>query len=133
MIQVQTLINAPLEKVWHSFTNPEHIVNWNNASADWHCPKAENDLRVGGAFNYRMAAKDGKVAFNFEGEYVEVVLFKKIIYFITDGRRVEVVFEETDGNTMIMETFEPETINSEDLQRSGWNAILENFKDYTER
>lgn len=131
-ITVSSTVNAPIERVWHLFTKPEHIVNWNNASDDWHSPKAENDLREGGKFNYRMEARDGSMGFDFNGEYTRVVPQKEIEYVIADGRKVSVWFREEGATTHIKESFEAENMHPEEMQRSGWQAILDNFKKYVE-
>lgn len=132
MITVQTTVNASLEKVWAFWTQPEHIMQWNNASDDWHCPKATNDLKVGGKFNYTMAAKDGSMSFDFEGDYSKVNDFSLIEYHIIDGRKVIIQFEKTDEGVQITESFDPENENSEELQQQGWQAILDNFKKHCE-
>ena len=132
-ITVETTVNAPAEKVWRLWTESEHIRNWNNASDDWHTPKAVNDLRAGGHFSFTMAAKDGSFGFDFAGVYDEVVENQRIAYTIGDGRKVEVTFKGTGDKTAITETFEAENINSRDMQRQGWQAILDNFKKYAER
>lgn len=131
-ITVEVIVNTNLQKVWDSFTNARHIVNWNFASDDWCCPKAENDLRKGGKLKSTMAAKDGSMSFDFEGIYQEVVEHKKIVFTMPDGRQVEVLFESTDGKTKVTESFDPETTNPLEMQRDGWQAILNNFKKYTE-
>jgi len=132
IISVQTKINAPIELVWWLWTSPEDIVKWNNASNDWHTPCAENDLRAGGKFNYRMEAKDGSMGFDFEGEYVKVLVNKLIEYKIADGRKVKIVFNSLDNKTEIVESFEAEDTNPVDVQHDGWQSILHNFKKYTE-
>lgn len=132
MITVQSNINTSIDKVWECWTNPEHITKWNNASDDWHTPYAENDLRTGGKFKSTMAAKDGSMSFDFEGEYTLVNQNKNIHYVMADGRKVEVSFIETPNGIEIIESFDPETINPEEMQRAGWQAILDNFKKYTE-
>lgn len=131
-ITIYTSVNASIEKVWDYWTNPKHIVNWNNASDDWHTPSAKNDLKVGGTFICTMAAKDGSMSFDFEGKYSEIDTYKKIVYQIADGRNVSITFNIIDEKVIITETFEPETENSLELQRGGWQAILTNFKKYTE-
>jgi uncharacterized protein YndB with AHSA1/START domain len=131
-ITVQTTVRAPLEKVWKYWTSPEHVKNWNNASDDWHTPSAKNDLREGGEFTYRMEAKDGSMGFDFGGVYESVKEHKFISYKIGDGRAVTVSFDNSGSETIVTETFDAEQVNSEDLQRSGWQAILDNFKKYTE-
>ena len=132
IISVQTNVKAPIEIVWKHWTSPNDILGWNHASADWNTPKATNDLRVGGTFNYRMEAKDGSIGFDFFGVYDVVIPPKQIEYTMGDGRKVTIVFN-TDGNTTnIMETFEAETINSIEMQKGGWQAILNNFKTYSE-
>ncbi|TDE54129.1 SRPBCC family protein [Flavobacterium sp. GT3P67] len=132
MITVQNTINASVEKVWELWTAPKHITKWNNASEDWHTPFAENDLKVGGKFKSTMAAKDGSMSFDFEGEYTEVEKNASIKYKMADGRHVEIIFENLGDNVKVTESFDPETENSEALQQQGWQAILDNFKKYVE-
>lgn len=131
-ITVKTTVKASLDKVWEYWTSPEHIIHWNNASDDWHTPKAVNDLRPNGKFNYRMEAKDGRFGFDFEGTYATVKNNELIEYFLDDARKVQIRFESADNKTMITETFDPENENSLELQQTGWQAILDNFKIYTE-
>lgn len=131
-ITVETTVMAPLDKVWDYWTSPRHIVNWNFASDDWHCPKAENDLRVGGKFSSTMASKDGSMSFDFEGVYDEVVDQERIVYTIVDGRKVEINFEDLDGKTQVTEIFDAENVHSAELQRAGWQSILDNFRKYVE-
>ncbi len=130
-ITIETIINQSIENTWIHWTTPEHIINWNFASDDWHSPKATNDLKTGGKFNYKMAAKDGSVEFDFEGYYTNVIIHKKIAYDI-GGRNVYIEFIEIGNQTKIIETFDAENENSIELQRNGWQAILNNFKKYTE-
>jgi uncharacterized protein YndB with AHSA1/START domain len=129
-ITVQTTVPAPLEKVWEYFTNPEHVVAWNNASDDWFTPKAENDLRSGGSFKYRMEAKDGSNGFDFGGTYDEVTPLQHLAYTMDDGRKVEVSFSEMEGETHVTETFDAENQNPVEVQQNGWQAILNHFKVY---
>jgi uncharacterized protein YndB with AHSA1/START domain len=131
-ITVENTINAPVQKVWEFFTRPEHIVNWNNASDDWHTPRAENDLRVGGKLVWRMEAKDGSFGFDFEGVYEEIKENEYIEYSIADGRKVKISFTPQEKATTLVETFEAEATHSIDMQRQGWQAIIDNFKKYTE-
>jgi uncharacterized protein YndB with AHSA1/START domain len=132
MITVQSSINTPIEVVWNCWTTPEHITKWNNASDDWYTPYAENDLQVGGKFKYTMAAKDGAVSFDFEGEYTLVEQNEAVEYVMADGRKVEISFKETPVGVIIIESFDPENENSEELQLQGWQSILNNFKKYVE-
>jgi len=131
-ITVETTVKASVEKVWEVWTMPEHIVKWNNASADWHTTRAQNDLRAGGKFLSRMEAKDGSFAFDFEGTYDEVKTNELISYSIGDGRKAKIIFIAEDNETKVVETFEAENQNSIEMQRGGWQAILDNFKKYTE-
>ncbi len=131
-ISVKTKINAPLEEVWTLWTGPDHITKWNNASEDWFTPSAENDLKVGGKFLYRMEARDGSFGFDFGGTYDEVNENKLIVYTLGDGRKVKITFSSRGNETEIVETFEAEEINSMDIQRDGWQAILNNFRHYAE-
>jgi uncharacterized protein YndB with AHSA1/START domain len=131
-ILVETAILAPVEVVWHYFTAPEHVMNWNNASPDWHTPKAENDLIVGGKFSYIMAAKDGSFSFDFWGNY-DVIMENQLLQFtLGDSRKVSVEFLSIGDDSKVIETFEAETQNSIELQKNGWQAILDNFKKYVE-
>ncbi len=131
-IIVEVTIDAPLEKVWRFFTEPEHIKEWNQASEDWYTPKAENDLRMNGAFNYRMEAIDGSAGFDFGGTYDEILFPKIIAYTLGDGRKVHITFNEDRDMVHIIEKFEPEKMNPIEMQKSGWQAILDNFKSYVE-
>jgi len=132
-ITIEATVNAPMEKVWRLWTEAAHVQNWNNASDDWHTPKAVNDLRPGGRFVYMMAAKDGSFSFDFEGVYDEVVENHRMAYTIADGRKVAVTFEPTGNGIHVVETFEAENLHSLDMQRAGWQAILDNFKKYAEQ
>ena len=132
MITIQNTINASIDKIWDYWTLPEHITKWSFASPDWHTPHAENDLREGGKFSSTMAAKDGSMSFDFGGEYTLVEKNKAIEYILGDGRKVEISFTETPSGVEIIQSFDPETQNSEEMQRGGWQAILDNFKSYTE-
>lgn len=131
-ITVKTLINTPIEKVWPLWTKPEHITQWNKASDDWHTTRAENDLRIGGKFLSRMEAKDGSFGFDFEVIYEEVIEHKKIAYSMADGRVAITHFEDVGGMTKVTTIFDAEKENSVELQQGGWQAILNNFKKYTE-
>jgi len=131
-ITVSAIVNAPIGKVWEYWTTPENIIEWNSASEDWHTPRAENDLRVGGKFFSRMEAKDGSFGFDFGGVYDGVIEHKLISYTMGDGRKVEVNFLDEGDATKIIETFEAESANSFEQQKGGWQAILDNFKRYTE-
>jgi uncharacterized protein YndB with AHSA1/START domain len=132
MITVQNTVDAPLEKVWNYWTNPEHITKWNNASEDWHTPWAKNDVRTGGSFVARMEAKDGSAGFDFSGTYDEVRPQEYIEYTMDDGRKARVIFTARGKVTDVRETFEAETMNSVEMQRGGWQNILDSFKSYTE-
>jgi uncharacterized protein YndB with AHSA1/START domain len=131
-ITVQTPIQADVQKVWDYYTKPEHMTQWNFAADDWHCPKAENDLRPGGKLKSRMEAKDGSFGFDFEATYDEVQEPKKISYTMGDGRRATTLFEGNGGNTNLTITFDAENQNPVEMQQQGWQAILNNFKKYTE-
>ncbi len=132
VISVQTRINAPVEVVWKYWTSPEDIIRWNNASDDWHTPRAENDLRVGGKFNYRMEARNGSIGFDFGGVYEKLIIHKQIDYTTGDGRKINIVFTAAGNTTEIAETVEVENTNPVEIQRKGWQAILDNFRKYTE-
>lgn len=131
-ITVQTTIKAPIDKVWKQWTNPDDIIKWNNASEDWHTPRAENDLRAGGRFLSRMEAKDGSTGFDFTGTYDTLKNKELIAYTTDDSRKVKIQFMDAGGQTKVVETFEAENENPIEMQRDGWQAILDNFKKYTE-
>ena len=131
-ITVTTLIRKPLQHVWQCFIMPEHIVHWNHASEDWHCPKAENTVEVGGKFLYTMAAKDGSFSFDFWGIYDEIAEHAVLAYTLGDDRKVRVTFQEEDDHIIVTEQFDPEQVNSEELQQAGWQSILNSFKTYCE-
>jgi len=132
ILTVENTINAPIEKVWEYWTKPEHLTKWNNASDDWHTPWAKNDLRQGGSFAARMEAKDGSMGFDFGGVYDAVKPNEYIEYTLGDGRKVKINFTANGNTTKVVERFEAETANSLELQQGGWQAILDNFKKYTE-
>ena len=131
-ITVQATIAADRKKVWDYYTNPTHITQWNFADPSWHCPKAENDLRIGGKYFARMEAKDGSFGFDFETIYCELVIGESFTYEMMDGRQASVTFNEKADQTEVKVTFDAETENSIERQRFGWQAILDNFKKYTE-
>jgi len=132
VITVKTTVNAPVAKVWEYWAKPEHITKWCNASDDWHTPRAENDLRTGGRFSSRMEAKDGSMGFDFGGVYDKVKSNEYIEYTMGDGRKVQVNFTANGNSTDIVEKFEAEDANPIEMQQGGWQAILDNFKKYTE-
>lgn len=133
VITVEAIINAPVAKVWESWTKPEHIVKWNNASDDWHTTKSENDLKTGGKFSSRMEAKDGSMGFDFWGIYDDVQTNKYIESTMGDGRKIKVTFTADGDKTKVVESFEAEGTHSIEMQRGGWQNILDSFKKYTEK
>lgn len=131
-IEVKIIINKDVDFVWEMWTNPNHITKWNFATDEWCCPFAENDLKPGGKFSYRMEAKDGSMGFDFNGTYNEIDKPNKILYTLGDDRKTEIVFSSKDGSTEIKETFEAEGSNPVEMQAAGWQSILNNFKRYVE-
>jgi uncharacterized protein YndB with AHSA1/START domain len=131
-IKIEATISAPTPKVWEYWTQPEHITKWNFASDDWQCPFAINELKVGGKYSARMEAKDGSFGFEFEAIYDEVVEQNRITYTMGDGRKATTDFQSLGDNTKVTTVFDAEKTNSEDMQKNGWQAILNNFKKYTE-
>ena len=129
-ITVEATIDAPVKKVWNAWTNPSDIMIWNTADPSWHCPSSENDLKVGGKFKTRMEAKDGSFGFDFEGMYDKVELHQEITYTMGDGRVAKTLFTEENGKTLVETTFDAENENSIELQKNGWQAILNNFANY---
>jgi uncharacterized protein YndB with AHSA1/START domain len=132
VLTVESTIQAPVAKVWESWTKPEHITQWCSASDEWHAPKAENDLRVGGSYTTRMEAKDGSMGFDFGGVYDVVKPQEYIESTMGDGRKITVTFSSQGNATKVVETFEAEETNPLEMQQGGWQAILNNFKQYTE-
>lgn len=132
-ISIQATVHATTQKAWDYYTLPEHIIHWNFASPDWHCPAATADVRVGGKFSARMEAKDGSFGFDFEGIYSEIIPGEKLVYGLADGRQVAVSFTKLDDNTTVTVDFDAENENPIDMQRDGWQAILNNYKTYTEK
>ncbi len=131
-ISVETLVKADIGKVWSAWTTPADINRWNAASDDWHNPGSQNDLRVGGRFSYRMEAKGGRAGFDFEGTYTRVVPERVIEYVMGDNRAVSVAFEPVAGGIKVVETFDAENANSAELQRQGWQSILNRFASCVE-
>ena len=132
LVTIEAKVNAPVDKVWELWTGPEHIIKWNAANEDWHTTSAENDLVIGGRFNSRMEAKDGSFGFDFGGVYNEVDAQERIVYTMDDGRKVWTTFTKVDGGTEVITSFEAESENSVELQKTGWQSILDAFKKYAE-
>ena len=132
-ITVETTIAAPIEKIWQYWTTPQHIINWNFASDDWCAPAAVNDLRAGGKFSFRMEARDGSMGFDLEGIYTVVKTNETIEYILADGRNVKVSFLKNGDKYDVIETFEAEDTNPVELQKGGWQAILNSYKNYVEK
>lgn len=132
VITIHATIHAPVEKVWDTWFNPEHITRFNAASDDWHTPKATVDLKPGGIFTSRMEAKDGSMGFDFYGTYDTVIPGKHVSITMGDGRKWTVDFTPEGTGTLVTEAFEAEDTNPHEMQRGGWQAILDNFKKYTE-
>jgi uncharacterized protein YndB with AHSA1/START domain len=132
LITIQVEINSTLNIAWDCFTQPLHITNWNFASPDWCCPTAQSDLKIGGGFSYRMEAKDGSVGFDFEGNFIEIIFQQKIVTEFGD-RQATVTFQQADKGILVIQSFVPENENPLELQQQGWQAILDNYKLYTEQ
>lgn len=130
-ITIETIVNTTPEKAWHHFVKPASIEKWNHASDDWHCPKAVNDLTEGGSFSYTMSSTDGSISFDFNGIFLRIIPNEYLKYKIADGRIVEVQFIAVDDKTKVVETFEAENMHSEEMQRAGWQSILNNYKKFT--
>ena len=131
-ITVKTTIDRSIGEVWDYWTTPEHITKWNFATPEWHCPKAEHDLKVGGKLNYHMAAKNGSMAFDYTATFTRLEPNELMEYKLDDGRKVTISFSDIGDKTEVIETFEVEDENSIEMQRQGWQAILDNFKKYVE-
>ena len=133
MITVHSFVNTPVSKVWEYWTKEQHVMNWNFAMSEWHCPIATNNLIVGGEFHYTMAARDNSMSFDFWGTYQNIELEKNIDIILGDGRKMKVTFESSDVGTIVTEHFEPEQQNPAEMQQAGWQMILDNFKKYVEQ
>lgn len=131
-IRVEVLVNATPEKAWNCMFSGEHIVNWNFASPDWHCPHAETDIRVGGKISSRMESRDGQFGFDFNCLIDLVEAPKQLHYHLEDGRKVFITFNQVNNQTQVIEEFDPENENPHEMQQMGWQAILTNYKNYTE-
>jgi uncharacterized protein YndB with AHSA1/START domain len=137
-ITIEAYVTNTIERVWKCWTTPADIMIWNHASDDWHCPHVENDVRVGGRFTWTMAAKDGSERFDFSGTYTEVVSLQNIAYVMdkaedgSEARSAATSFESIEGGVRVTTTFDMEQYNTEELQRAGWQAILDNFKKHVE-
>jgi uncharacterized protein YndB with AHSA1/START domain len=130
-LNAETEVNAPIDKVWALWNAPEHITQWNSFSDEWHTPKAENDLRTGGSFLYVMSLKDGSFSFNFQGTYDNVQNLQLIAYTLDDGRQANISF--TGSNPVkIIENFEPDKNQPNDMQKEYCQAVLDSFKKYVE-
>ena len=132
-ITVKTTIKAPVEVVWNCWTEPGHITKWYFASDDWYAPIAENDLKVNGKFKTRMATKDGSTGFDFEGVYTKIRKYEIIEYVLADGRKISIFFSDLGAKTKVVETFDPENENPYEMQKNGWQSILDNFRKYVEQ
>ena len=132
MLTVTTTVKVSREKSWEYWTSSEHIIHWNFANDNWHCPKADNNLVPGGEFHYLMSAKDNSFSFDFWGTYQNINVEKSLDILLGDGRKIFVSFETSEQGTVITEIFEPESTNPVELQQTGWQMILDNFKKYAE-
>lgn len=132
MITISTTVSVSLQKAWAIWTEPEHITHWNFASNDWHCPSSSVDLKAGGRFSSRMEAKDGSFGFDFWGTYDDIIPLQLIRSTLGDGRKMEVRFTQDQGHVIVSESFETENQNTDERQREGWQAILDNYKAYAE-
>lgn len=132
VITIAASVNAPIEKVWECWTTPEHIMQWNQASPDWHCPASAVDLKIGGKFSATMAAKDGSFSFDFWGTYDDILENELIMVTMGDGRKWKTTFASNGDVTEVVESFEAESQNPAEMQQAGWQAILNSFKQYTE-
>lgn len=131
-ISIETEVKATPAQVWDAWVTPEDITRWNFAIDEWCCPSAEINFEVGGAFKYRMAAKDGSMAFDFEGTFIKVIPQNAIHFALGDNRVVTVEFIETATGVRVVETFDAEDEHSAEMQKQGWQSILNNFKKHVE-
>lgn len=132
LIEVKTIIEEDIRLIWDYWSDPKHIVNWYFSSDTWHSPKADQDFTENGKFSFRMESKDGSMGFDFSGRYIKIEKYKLIRYLLEDGRRVDVKFNEEDGRVIVTEDFEAESNGTVEIERMGWQSILNNFKKYVE-
>ena len=130
-ITVETTVAAPIKQVWKAWNTPEDIMQWNAASDDWHTTTSTVDLREGGTFSSRMEAKDGSMGFDFGGTYTRIVPLQRVESRFGD-RDLVVEFLPTDGKVTVRETFDAEETHPIEMQRNGWQAILDRFARYVE-
>ena len=130
-IMVETIVNAPIERVWLTYNSPEHIIKWNAASEDWHTTSSSVDLQVGGGFSSRLDAKDGSFGFDFAGIYTAVIENQFIEYAFGE-RSAKVEFTEESTGVRVRVEFDSEDSHSIEQQQQGWQAILDSFSRYTE-
>ncbi|SHJ10579.1 SRPBCC family protein [Wenxinia saemankumensis] len=130
-IAIETMVSKTPAEAWDSYTAPDHITRWNFADPSWCCPSASNDLRVGGEFRSRMEARDGSMGFDFVGTYEEVTPAESLAYRLEDGRRVRTTFAPVEGGTRVTTTFDPEAGNPVEMQRGGWQSILDSYAAHT--
>lgn len=131
-IKVEVIVDAAVEEAWNHYLNPESVKGWNFASDDWCCPVAENEVKEGGRFVYRMEAKDGSFGFDFSGTFVTIQTNMALEILLDDNRKVRLSFEAKGTKTRVTEVFEAENQNPVELQQQGWQAILNNYKRFVE-
>ena len=131
-LTAETLINAPIEKIWEYWTNPQHIIHWNNASEEWHTPHAENELRIGGKLTLKMELKNGTDGFDYICIYDDIIPNERISHTTSDNRKTTILFTQTDKGVKLTETFEPVTTVPLDDQQAFCQSILNKFKAYAE-
>lgn len=131
-ITISAIIKADTKKVWNYYTQPKHIINWNFADPSWHCPEATNDMKIGGHYKARMEAKDGSYGFDFEAVYTEIIDGKSFTYEFGNRYSIVSLEQHSDNETELKIVFDPENENSVEMQKQGWQSILNNFKEYTE-
>ena len=131
-ITVETVVKANIYTVWSAWNNPEDIKQWNAASDDWHTTASRVELREGGSFSSRMEAKDGSMGFDFSGTYTKIIENELIEFEMEDKRTVSIQFIPVSDGIKIEETFDAETQNDPEMQRQGWQSILNNFTKHVE-
>ena len=130
-ITIETIVQAPIDKVWRAYTSPEDIIQWNAASEDWHTTSSSVELRVGGRFSSRMEAKDGSFGFDFAGTYTKIIP-NELIEYEFFNRSASVEFIQIQDGVKVRITFVAETEHSIEEQGNGWQAILDKFARHVE-
>lgn len=132
-IAIETFVPVSPQAAWDAYTDPAAITQWNFASPDWCCPSADVDLRQGGRHVARMEARDGSMGFDFGGTYEAVEAPSSLVLKLDDGRVARTTFSAEEGGTRVRTVFDPESMNPVEMQRDGWQSILDNYANHVKK